>query len=61
MNTPPVAKKKAGRPELPIGQRRTSRIEIRTYLDVAAKARRVGTASVEAAIRKIKEPIKGMK
>lgn len=49
-------KKKAGRPELPPEQRRTGRLAMRTYPDVEEKARRVGTAAVEAAIRKIKEP-----
>lgn len=29
---------------------------MRTYPDVEEKAKRVGTAAVEAAIRKIKEP-----
>jgi hypothetical protein len=48
-------KKKAGRPPLPIEQRRTARLAMRTYPDVEEKARRVGTAAVEAAIRKIKE------
>jgi hypothetical protein len=49
--------KKAGRPPLPIEQRRTGRLAMRTYPDVEEKARRVGTAAVEAAIRKIKEPV----
>jgi hypothetical protein len=48
-------KKKAGRKPLPPDQRRTERLAMRTYADVAEKARRVGTAAVEAAIRKIKE------
>lgn len=48
-------KKKAGRPVLPPELRRTARLSMRTYQDVEEKARRVGTAAVEAAIRKIKE------
>lgn len=53
--TKPVDVKKAGRPALPPEQRRTARLAMRTYPDVEEKARRVGTAAVEAAIRKIKE------
>lgn len=49
-------KKKVGRPELPPEKRRTGRLAIRTFPDVEEKAKRVGTAAVEAAIRKIKEP-----
>ncbi len=48
-------KKKRGRPELAPEDRRTGRLAMRTYPDVEEKARRVGTAAVEAAIRKIKE------
>ncbi len=48
-------KKKAGRPSLPAEKKRTARLSMRTYPDVEEKARRVGTAAVEAAIRKIKE------
>lgn len=51
----PVEKKKPGRPELSPEKRRTGRLAMRTYPDVEEKARRVGTAAVEAAIRKIKE------
>jgi len=49
-------RKKAGRPPKPPDQRRTARLQMRTYQDVADKIARVGTAAVEAAIRKIKEP-----
>jgi hypothetical protein len=51
-----IEKKKAGRPVLPPEQRRTGRLAMRTYPEVEEKARRVGTAAVEEAIRKIKEP-----
>lgn len=51
-----LQKKKPGPKPLPPEQRRTGRLAMRTYPDVEAKARRVGTAAVEAAIRKIKEP-----
>lgn len=40
---------------LPPEQRRTARLATRTYPDVEEKARRVGTAAIDAAIRKIKE------
>lgn len=50
--------KKPGRPALPPELRRTARLSMRTYQDVADKAARVGTAAVEAAIRRIKEPAK---
>ncbi len=40
-----------GRPPLPPELRRTARLSMRTYQDVADKAARVGTAAVEAAIR----------
>lgn len=55
MNKPPEPKK-AGRPALPPELKRTARLSMRTYKDVADKAARVGTAAVEAAIRRIKEP-----
>ncbi|WP_400189817.1 hypothetical protein [Massilia orientalis] len=48
--------KKPGRPALPLEQKRTGRLSMRTYPDVEEKARRVGTAAVEQAIRAIKEP-----
>jgi hypothetical protein len=47
--------KKPGRPALPPELRRTARLSMRTYQDVANKVARVGTAEVEAAIRSIKE------
>ena len=49
-------KKKLGRPVKPLEERRTARLQMRTFTDVAEKAARVGTEAVEAAIRKIKEP-----
>ena len=55
MSRPPEPKK-AGRPELPPELKRSARLSMRTYQDVADKAARVGTAAVEAAIRRIKEP-----
>ena len=48
-------KKKPGPKPLPPEQRRSGRLAMRTYPDIEAKVRRVGTAAVEAAIRKIKE------
>lgn len=47
-------KKQPGRPALPPEKKRTARLSMRTYPDVEEKARKVGTAAVEAAIRKIK-------
>lgn len=47
--------KKPGRPAVAPDLRRSVRLQIRTYPDVLDKAGRVGTAVVEAAIRKIKE------
>lgn len=52
-------KKKTGPKPLPPELRRSGRLAMRTYPDVEAKARRVGTAAIEAAIRKIKEPKEG--
>lgn len=49
-------RKKAGRPAKPPEARRSARLQMRTFPDIAAKAARVGTAEVEEAIRKIKEP-----
>lgn len=49
-------RKKAGRPAKPPEARRSARLQIRTYPDIAEKVARVGTEAVEAAIRKIKEP-----
>lgn len=48
--------KKRGRPTVPHELRRSARLQLRVYSDVAEIAARVGTAAVEAAIRKIKEP-----
>ena len=55
MSRPPEPKK-PGRPALPPELKRTARLSMRTYQDVADKAARLGTAAVEAAIRRIKEP-----
>ena len=46
---------KRPRRSLPPDQRRSARLSMRTYLDVAAKARRLGTAAVEALIRSAPE------
>mgnify|MGYP003618317306 CR=1 FL=1 len=48
-------RKKAGRPAKPPEARRSARLQIRTFPDIAEKVARVGTEAVEAAIRKIKE------
>jgi hypothetical protein len=48
--------KKAGRPPLPPELKRTARISLRTYPDVAEKAARLGTERMEAIIRRAKEP-----
>lgn len=48
--------KKPGRPPVAPEKRRSARLQMRVFPDVAEKAARVGTAAVEAAIRKIKEP-----
>lgn len=55
MNKPPEPKK-AGRPALPPELKRTARLSMRTYQDVAEKAARLGTEAVEALIRRAKEP-----
>ena len=55
MNKPP-APKKAWRPALPPELKRTARLSMRTYQDVADKAARLGTEAVEALIRRAKEP-----
>ena len=54
--TKPTDPKKAGRPVLPPGLKRTARLSMRTYQDVADKAGRLGTEAVEALIRRAKEP-----
>ena len=46
---------KRGRPALPVGEARTGRLSMRTYPDIEAKAKRLGTKVIEAAIRRIKE------
>jgi hypothetical protein len=51
---PPKAKR-AGRPPKPPEQRRSARLQMRTYPDIAEKVARVGTEAVEAAIRNIEE------
>jgi hypothetical protein len=51
-----AAQKKPGRPPAPPDKKRSARLQMRVFPDVAEKAARVGTAAVEAAIRKIKEP-----
>lgn len=48
--------RKKGRPPKPSDERRTARLQMRTFPDIVEKASRVGTEAVEAAIRKIKEP-----
>jgi flagellar motor switch protein FliM len=50
------AQKRVGRPQKPAEERRTARLQMRTFPDIAEKVARVGTEAVEAAIRKIKEP-----
>ena len=55
MSKPPEPKK-AGRPTLPPGEARTGRLSMRTFPDIEAKAKRVGTEAIEASIRRIKEP-----
>ena len=50
-------KRQPGRPALPPELKRTARLSMRTYQDVADKAARVGTAAVEAAIRHIKDAV----
>ena len=52
----PTEPKKPGRPPKPPGEGRTGRLSMRTLPEIEAKAKRVGTAAVEAAIRRIKEP-----
>ena len=55
MNKPPEPKK-PGRPALPPELKRTARLSMRTYQDVADKTGRLGTEAVEALIRRAKEP-----
>lgn len=49
-------KKRVGRPPKPPDERRSARLQMRTFPDIADKVARVGTEAVEEAIRKIKEP-----
>jgi hypothetical protein len=49
-------RKKAGRPAKPPEARRSARLQMRTFPDIAEKVARVGTEAVEAAIRQIEEP-----
>lgn len=51
-----MQKKKIGRPAKPLEERRSARLQMRTFPEIAEKVARVGTEAVEAAIRKIKEP-----
>lgn len=51
-------KKQPGRPALPPELKRTARLSMRTYPDVAEKAARLGTEAVESLIRRAKEPTK---
>jgi hypothetical protein len=51
MNEP----KKLGRPPLPAELKRTARISVRTYPDIAEKVARNGTKWLEALIRKAKD------
>jgi hypothetical protein len=51
----PPERKNVGRPTLPPELKRTARLSMRTYPDVAERAAHVGTAAVEAAIRRIKK------
>ncbi len=48
--------KKRGRPELPEVLRRTGRLSMRTFADVALKAGILGTVTIEALIRGAKLP-----
>ena len=51
----PAEPKRIGRPPIPPELRRSARISMRTYPEVAEKAARVGTEAVERAIMRIKE------
>jgi hypothetical protein len=48
-------KKKLGRPALPLELKRTARISVRTYPDIAEKVARNGTEWLEALIKKAKD------
>ena len=45
-----------GRPRLPEELKRTARLSMRTYPEIAEKAARIGTEGVEAAIKRAREP-----
>lgn len=49
-------RRKKGRPPKPDVERRTARLQMRTFPDIVEKVSRVGAEAVEAAIREIKEP-----
>ena len=53
----PPAPKPRGRPPLPDDLKRTARMSIRTYPEIAEKAARLGTEGVEKAIKRAREPI----
>ncbi len=48
-------KKKPGRPALPPELRRTARLSVRTYPEIAEKVARNGTEWLEQVIRRAKE------
>lgn len=56
MTVEATERKKTGRPKKPPEEQRSARLQMRTFPDIAEKVARVGTALVEEAIRKIKEP-----
>lgn len=49
--------KPRGRPPLPDDLKRTARLSMRTYPEIAEKAARLGTEGVEKAIKRAREPI----
>jgi hypothetical protein len=51
-----LEKKRIGRPPKPTEERRSVRLQMRTYPEILEKVKRVGTEAVEEAIRRIKEP-----
>lgn len=48
--------RRRGRPPAPPGTTRTAKLDMRTYPDVAEKARRLGTEALERLIREAEEP-----
>lgn len=54
-NTTPPAKKRPGRPTLSPDERRSAKISVRTYPDVADKVARNGTPWLEAVVRRAKD------